>query len=157
MNRSRHFAKYNMFKADNRTYRPEQKLARDIIVRHMPRDLNYRVLMEYEVEDLKAGGVDLTGNRAPRLDIVVLIKESATITSYIKKIGIRLMGEIHDEKRIERKDKIQEAVLQQNGWTVVDFVYWKMPGLFKQLNEEKAFDEIKTALIKSLVLLEYHD
>jgi len=155
MNRSRHFAKENMYTADKRAFRPEQQLARDIIVRHMPRDLNFRIIMEHTVDDLKVEGMDYTGNHAPRLDIVVLIKQSATVTSYIKKIGIRLMGEIHDEQRIERKDKLQEAVLRQNGWTVVDFVYWKMPGLFKELDEEKAFDEIKTALIKSLVLLEY--
>ena len=144
-----------MYQADNREYRPEQLLARNIIVRHMPRGLNYRIGMEYEVEGLNTGGIDLTGKRAPKLDIVVLIKESATVVDYIKKIGIRLMGEIHDEQRIERKDKIQEAVLQQSGWNIVDFVYYKMPGLFKELNEEKAFDEIKTALIKQLVLVEY--
>jgi len=145
VNRSRSLAKKAMRRLGNTRNRPEQLLAARLIELHLP---SARVETEVKMTDIVAtGGVDLTGERAPRLDIRV-VKDG-------KKYAIRLMGPPHDEKKQERYDILQALFLESedNGYTVIDFGHANyhvnpMPTLFLRALRPLKRDEVWIAYLE---------
>lgn len=109
VNRTSFFANKNMRLAGNTSNRPEQLLARDLIQAHYPEKLE----TEYTPKDLHPlSDMDLTGNRAPRLDIAIPSK----------RIAIRINGPSHTRKNRRNYDRAQQVFLesQDKPWTVID-------------------------------------
>ena len=150
MNRTRSIAKQNMRIKGHTRNRPEEKLAAELIDRHMPKGTWWDLKTQYKVKDLQVVDyIDLTGDRAPRLDIALYLYDKKRVLA--KKVAIRLMGPIHDES--EHFDEIQKMVLEhpKNAWIVVDFWHWAMPRLWK-LDKKDALLEIQ-AKLKHIVKL----
>lgn len=146
MNRTRSISKTRMFKLHFTGNRPEQLRAAKIIFERLPHMGGWIQKTEYKVKEMRpVGGTDLTGVRAPRLDIALWFKKDfvnskGVITSKtIKKIAIRLMGPPHDERNQELYDNAQKAALEYpgNDWLVVDFWYHKMPHLWETPGHKK--------------------
>jgi len=146
-----------MNEAQNTKNRPEQILAKNLIIQHMPRHTNFIIKTEYVVNDLKPEPeVWLVGNRSPKLDIAVVLKDDNK--KIFRKIAIRLNGPPHDAERQNRYDDMQEGILAKNDWFVVNFKYDKMPALWGDAPKtyvKTAYMEVKETLAGVLNLVDY--
>lgn len=122
------FARRNMWDTD---YRPEQQFARDFLAIWHP---NLSLNLEYGVKNLK---IDDKSYRKCRLDIAIP-KEM---------IAIRLNGGYHRGQQ-SIKDEFQKVALQQAGWVVIDFDFYKMPNLFKKKKSEETVKLAKEEIVK---------
>jgi very-short-patch-repair endonuclease len=110
-------------------YRDEQLLATEILKVLFPKD-SYSIRQEEPVEECKAV-----------LDIAIIPKSET-----LKRIAIRMMGEIHEGNRKKIKDEDQKTMLIQQGWRVYDFWKDRMPNLWN-LEIEGAAREIRKELL----------
>jgi len=110
-------------------YRDEQLLAVDILKVLFPRD-SYSIRQEEPVEACKAV-----------LDIAIIPKSPV-----LKRIGIRLMGEIHRRQYKTVRDDDQKIMLVKAGWRIYDFWHDRMPSLW-ELEVDGAAREIKRELL----------
>lgn len=131
----------NMIRAGNTKNRPEQLLAADIIRAHTSFDVQTEVTLNLKATD----SVNLTGERAPKVDIL-LTPHSLSRYMTEQKIVIRCMGAIHKQKRRQNYDRVQRHFMTDNNIAVYDFWYDKMPYLFKDKNRVRFSDREEMAL-----------
>lgn len=108
---------------DNRNtqYRPEQLKLYNILIERAKRDgQNANYVMEYEIKDLQP------------VEGYSLRKIVLDIANPELKIGIRMMGQIHETKKQRLKDEDQKYVLSMNGWVIEDVWYYEKPELWKR-------------------------
>ncbi len=131
VNRSSSIAKKNMRKKGDTSNRPEQMLVAEILKYFVTQNIETEVKLKdvYEV-----GGVDLSGRRAPKVDILM--------TWYIQKYAIRVNGKYHDGR--EQYDKIQRYFLesQEPAYRVVDVNYFRHELLFERHNRKLTKSEL---------------
>lgn len=122
------FARRNMW---DDSFRPEQQFARDFLaVSHS--EISF--IPEYGINNLK---IDDKSYRKCRLDL-------ANIKNMI---AIRLNGGYHTGQQ-KIKDEFQKIALQQAGWVVVDFDFYKMPNLFKKNKKEETVKLAQEEIVK---------
>ena len=119
-------------KTQGTEYRSEQVFAYDILRTYYPKTV---VKMEHELHDLK----DVDGIKAKfcQVDITIIFGVKSGTKHTVKKIAVRLNGEVHDRSKQKIKDEDQKIILEGNGWQVVDFWYYNMPNLFDSNKTER--------------------
>lgn len=118
-------------------FRPEQIRAANIIKKLLARDQILK--LEYDVTDLQQ--VDTLSCPYCCLDIAILNRIGKS-----PGIAIRMQGGIHERHNRRLKDADQRAVLEGNGWIVIDFWYYEMPNLWS----DKRTDNIELHTLREV-------
>jgi len=122
----------NMRKAGKTKFRPEQVLIYDILKSHVPEGIYKRI---FEMEKLVTYKTEFEDFRDAYLDIYAKIAEA--------KYAIRVMGPVHDMPIRTKKDELQKAYLEREGFKVIDVWYWQCPQVFK--SNTKQLDMLSAA------------
>ena len=132
-------------KTQGTEYRSEQVFAYDILRTYYPKTV---VKMEHELHDLK----DVDGIKAKfcQVDITIIFGVKSGTKHTVKKIAVRLNGEVHDRSKQKIKDADQKIILEGNGWKVIDFWYHAMPNLFDSNKTEKKEQEAMWEILKGI-------
>jgi very-short-patch-repair endonuclease len=104
-----------MVSGGNTSYRIEQMRAIEILKELYTKS---EIETEYVIRNLT-----IDGKKTSPAIVDIVIKP--------QKIAIRLNGEIHTKSASRRKkDENQKIALEEAGWKVVDFWYYKLPNLW---------------------------
>lgn len=153
INRSATFANTNMRKNGNKSNRPEQILAKNIIENHLPKYAKVRteeMVICYNPDNPETP-------KEISVDITVRLEQY--------KVSIEMQGGYHDRKNVGRRDFRKGVILEwkENGWKHIVFDYKKMPGLWlrniRELNDQEleiAYNEIKLELSNVLQLSDWN-
>lgn len=129
VNRSRSMAKKNMRKKGLTSNRPEQIRLYEILRFWLSKHTTVLKELKYPYT------ADDKSKRKAILDIAVLFQG--------KKYAIRMMGKIHEEKKRELHDSIQQLYLEKNSWKVLNIWYDKYPNIWKPETPAKLAGEVR--------------
>jgi len=140
MTRRMNWIRAGMAKSGNFENRPEQMLCASIIREIFPP--SYVIDTEYKVMELKE--IDEIIPKIAVLDIAIIPRGL-----FGRKIGVRMMGKIHEGRKQQMKDEDQRVLLEGNDWLVFDFWYDHVPELWEP--KKYSEDQIKRAIHRELL------